>query len=84
MGVWATVSDDDPNRRVETNEACHLLGVHRTTIWRWIVAGLEYERELEYPHRYSYRLADLHAMKLARTAARIAVPKRDPSEYDYQ
>lgn len=59
------------------------MGIHRTTLWRWIAAGLAFERELQHPHRYFYRLGDLREMKLERTAARIAVPKRDPDVYDY-
>lgn len=79
-----TVDDDDADRFVTAREACALMGVHRTTLWRWIEAGLPYEREDTYPFRYFYRVSELRRMKLQRTAARIAVPMRDESEYDYE
>lgn len=66
-----------------TREACYLMGVHRTTIWRWIESGLHYERESEHPYRYFYKLGELQRMKRARAAARIAVPQRNETEYDY-
>lgn len=78
-----SADDDDAEERVDTSGACDLMGIHRTTLWRWIAAGLKFEREQQHPYRYFYRVGDLREMKLERTAARIAVPKRDPDVYDY-
>lgn len=78
-----TADDEDAEELVTTHEACNLMGVHRTTLWRWIEAGLPFKRELQHPHRYFYRVADLRAMKLRRSAARIAVKKLEPDVYDY-
>lgn len=83
LGVRPSADHDDPERRVESWEACKLLDVHRTTLWRWIQAGLPFEREMQHPHRYFYRLGDLQRMKLQRSQMRIAVPKRSDDEYDY-
>lgn len=73
-----------PPGAVTTREACHLAGVDRTTIWRWIYQdGLRYWRDPQHPHGYYYSPKALQKMKRRRAARKIARPKRPPELYDY-
>lgn len=79
-------TEADPGRlddEVTTREACAIVDVDRTTIWRWIIDGLPYRREPNHPFRYFYRITDLQAKKRDRAARRIAVRNLPPTLFDY-
>lgn len=80
--MWAEVDTRRPGE-ITTREACQLIGVDRTTIWRWIIDGLPYRREQVYPFRYFYRVEDLQAKRRSRAARRIAVREPHPTLFDY-
>lgn len=73
-----------PRNAVTTREACHLAGIHRKTLWKWIHEdGLRFWRDPQHPHGYYYSPEALHAMKIRRGARKIARPKPPPDAYDY-
>lgn len=72
-----------PTGALSTREACHLSGITRMTLWRWIYEdGLPYWRDPVHPHGYYYSPIDLQRMKLKR-AARRKLPKLPEHLYEY-